>query len=376
MATSNTAKRVKRRLTVDQSMAIIKGNEPKVSKDNFKSDLIGALNWYNANWEEKEYRAAAEAYVVKHMKMKDAAYALSKADFLEVRSIGSLGRLIMREQYMDLDYVQRLFERIEALKQKYIKPKAAPVVVKDGAVVPVLSIQERIVQTARDLAGDVEGAIDDYLTDGTEFSMKNFLLSRQVSGVVAKKIGEFYKPLLAELEEAIEGKCPQLKEGYSHYTKRGLKAYAEFIRQIVVDCTQQAVSAKAQRKPRARKAKPASVIVKKMVYMREFPELKLKSITADKIIGATELWVYNTANRKLIWYKAADANCLGVSGMSITNYDVEGSEVKTLRDPAKFFKDLSSTGKRAMASAWKGIRAKTSKPRARINDEMILLAAN
>ena len=369
MATSSA--RVKRRQTVERSMAIIKGNEPKVTKDNSKSELIGALNWYNANWEEKDYRAAAEAYVVKHMKMKDAAYALSKASFLEIRSIGSIGRLIMREQYIELDYVQRTFERIEELKAKYIKPKAAAA--KDGVV---LSVQERIVQTARDLGGDIEGAIDDYVLNGTEFSMKNFLLSKQVSGVVAKKIGEFYKPLLAELEEAIEGKCPQLKEGYSHYTKRGLKAYAEFIRQIVVDCNQQAVSAKTQRKPRARKAKPASVIVKKMVYMREFPELKLKSVTADKIIGAAELWVYNTANRKLIWYKAADANCLGVSGMSITNYDVEGSEVKTLRDPAKFFKGLDSTGKRAMANAWKSVRAKISKPRARINDEMILLAAN
>ena len=92
--------------------------------------------------------------------------------------------------------------------------------------------------------------------------------------------------------------------------------------------------------------------------------------------GYSDLFLYNTANRKLIVFYGADGGFLGVSGMSITNYDVEKSSVKTLRDPAKFFKGLSSTGKRAMANAWKAIRAKESKPRARINEEMILLAAN
>jgi hypothetical protein len=167
-----------------------------------------------------------------------------------------------------------------------------------------------------------------------------------------------------------------LKEGYSQYTRRGLKQFADFVRQIVVDCNQHAVSTKAARKPRARKAKPASVIVKKLSYMKEYPELNLKSISAEKIIGATELWVYNTATRKLIVYYGADNGYLGVSGTSITNYDVEKSSVKTIRNPEQFFKALSSTGKRAINNAWKSIRAKTSKPRSRINGDMILLAAN
>jgi hypothetical protein len=239
-----------------------------------------------------------------------------------------------------------------------------------------MSIQDRIAESARQLAGEVDNAIDQYTTDGTEFSMKNFLLTNQVSAVVAKKIGSFYEPLVKQLDEAVAGKCAQLKEGYGQYTKRGLRQFADFVRQIVVDCNQHAVSAKAARKPRARKAKPASVIVKKLDYMKEYPALNLKSISAEKIIGATELWVYNTATRKLIVYYSADGGSLGVSGMSITNYDVEKSAVKTVRNPEQFFSNLSSTGKRAITNAWKSIRAKTSSPRSRINSDMILLAAN
>ena len=365
----------KRKQTLEQSMAILRGDEPVVTKDNYRSDLAKALNWYNANWEEKDYRKSAENYILKHMKLKDAAYALSKAQFLEVRSIGSLGRLIMNEQYVDLDHVQKMFEQIESLKAKYIKP-TLKVVENDRPVVVAPSVQDRILESARNIAGDVEEAIDQYTLHGTEFSMKSLLLSNQVSGAVSRKVGELFKPMLVELDEAYKGTCPQLKEAYGHMGRRRLKAFVEFVQQIVADCDQQVVSAKAQRKPRARKAKPASVIVRKMNYMREFPAFKLKSVPAESIVGAAELWCYNTTSRKLIVYYGAEGGPLNVSGSSITNFDVAKSAAKTLRKPEEFFKGITSTGKRAMATAWKGVKAKVSSPRARINGDVVLIATN
>ena len=183
--------------------------------------------------------------------MKDYVHIVSKASFLEIKPVGAIGRMILNGQYIDLDYTEKFFTILETLKAKYPAKTVKPVVVA-GPVAPVVSVQERITESARTIAGDVEGAIDEYLTNGTEFSMKSFLIGKQVSGVVAKKIGSMFEPRLKELDEAILGKDPQLKEGYGHYTKRGLKQYAEFIRQIIADCNQQVVSAKAQRKPRAR----------------------------------------------------------------------------------------------------------------------------
>ena len=363
----------RRRPSIEQSMAIIKGSagEPLVSKENYKSDLIKALNWYNVNAEEKDIRSYIE-YHLKQNNLKDYVYCVSKASLYEIKGIGVIARLLRRDQHVELNEIEKTHRMLDDLKAKYVRP-VAQLTAQKRSEQPVLSIQDRIAEAARLHAGEIDGEIDNFAMNKTsEFSMKSYLLSNQVSGAVSKKIGENFKPLLAELNEALLGKCPQLKEAYSYLTKRELRKFAEFVEQIIADCSQQAVSAKVTRKPRARKAKPASVVVKKMAYMKEFAPLKLKSIPPEKIIGASELWVYNTASRKLIVFYGADGGYLGVSGMSITNYDVNKSEVKTLRKPEEFFKGLTSMGKRAMANAWKSVRAKTSSPRARINDEMII----
>lgn len=364
----------KRKQSLEESLTQIRGNEPRVTQENYTADLMRALNWYNANWEDKDYRKSAEQYV-KKMGMKDYVHAVTKASFLEIRSIGVIGRLLANEQYIDLAHIERIVVDLENLKHKYVKTKA-DVVTQSVTAAPV-SIQERILDTARSHAAEFDAAIDEYITTRqTNFSAKSYLQTAQVSGTVAKKISEFYKPMISELQEVQEGKDPQLKEAYSFLGRIELRRVIAFVQSLIDDCTQQSVSAKAQRKPRARKAKPAAVVAKKIKCMREYAELKLKSIEPAKIIGSTELWVYVPEKRKLIVYRGAAGGYLGVSGMSVTNYDTKTSEVKTLRKPEEFFKGLSSYGKRAMANAWKAIKAKTSAPRSRISEDMILLAVN
>ena len=367
------AKAVKRKQSLDRSLAILRGNEPRVTKDNYKIELINALNWHNVNWEEKDYRKAALEYV-KKSGMKGYSHALQKADLQEIRNIGSIGRLVLTGQHVDLNDIEKVIIRLDQLQTKY--PNTSPAKVKAVTVVPV-SIQERILEQARTLGGDFEGAVDELLLNkSTDFSAKSYLLANQVSGAVARKIGEMFKPLAEELAKAVEGKDALLKEAYQGRPKSQLKKLATLVQSFVDDCLQQTVRAKVQRKPRARKVKPPSVIVKKVKYMKEYAELKLKSVPAEKIVGASELWTYNPSSRKLTVFYGADNGVLSVSGMSVTNYDVGRSEVKTLRKPDEFFKGLTSTGKRAMANAWKALKAKTSKPRARLSEELILLAVN
>jgi hypothetical protein len=240
----------------------------------------------------------------------------------------------------------------------------------------VVNIQDRIAETVSRFASDVDDQIDQFVKGtGSGFSMKSFLTGNSISGVIAKKIGAKYDRLAQELEEALKGKDLQLKEGYSFLTKVELRKFHEMVKSIIADCNQQVVSAKVARKPKARKVKPPSVIAAKIKPMKEYPSLKLSSIEPAKIIGADELWVYAPTTRKLTVFRGASGP-LSVSGMSVANYDVATSETKTLRKPEEFFKGMSSYGKRAMANAWKAIKAKGSKPRARITDEMILLAAN
>lgn len=364
-----------KRKSLEQSLHVLTGgDEPLTNQDNYRESLLRALNWYNANREEKDFRQYAEYYIKHSPELKEYAYAVSKASLLEIKSIGVIGRLIRREQFVHINETMKVLEALETLKAKYKKQPAKKQ--EDAVVVTTPSIQDRIIETARTHAAEVDAQIDVFVREKSNtFSMKSYLVGNQVSGVIAKKIGSFYEPLAKELEEAYKGKDPQLKEGYSHLTKVQLRKLMEFVQQIIADCNQQVVSAKAQRKPRARKVKPPSIIVKKLKYMKECAELSLKSIDPAKIVGASELWVYHPVKRKLSVFRGADGGFLSVSGMSITNFDIEKSETKTIRKPQEFFKGLSY-GKRAMANAWKAINAKTSAVRGRINEEMILLAVN
>jgi len=356
-----------------KAVAILRGgsDEPMVSAESYRVELMKAFNYYNTE-DVKVVRKYADQYLTS-IKRKDAMYGVSKAYDYEMKQIGVIGRLLARGQYVSPEDQSRVLKRIDELRDKYKKERTVEQVV--ATVVPV-TIQERITEAARNHAAEIDYAIDTFVTTGnSDFSTKSYLLSNQISGAVARRIGDFYRATQRELGEAIRGKDEQLVEGYSHFTKAQLKKFASFVDQIVADCTQQAVSARSSRKPRARKVKPASVVVAKIKYMKEYAELKLKSISPTEIIGADELWVYQPASRKLTVYRGADGP-LGVSGMSLSNYSVENCETKTLRKPEEFFKGLTSTGKRAMSNAWKAVRAKTSTPRFRINEEMILLAAN
>lgn len=366
----------KRKLTIAESTAILTGRsatEPEITQENYKSDLLRAFNWYGGRWDDKQsYKVMVE--YLKTSKMKDYLSAVAKATTHDIRVPSMIARLIMREQYVELQHVEWLFRRLAELKERYTPVVSdTPLETKQ-----VVSIQDRISENANMYGAQVDKEIDDFILNKckSDFSMQSFLTANTVSGVVAKKIAELYQPILNELNEAVNGTDPQLKEGYAFLGKRNLTKYRDFIQSIVNDCSQQVVSAKAQRKPRTRKVKPPHVVVKNVKVMKEYAELNLKSLPPEKIIGAEELWVYIPEKRKLIVYYAANGEPLGVKGKSITNYDVNESGVKTIRKPEEFFKGLNSTGKRAMANAWKNVKGKASKPRGRMNDTMLILAVN
>lgn len=358
----------------ERAAAIVRGSsgEPVVTQDNYREDFIRALNWYNANEELKTIRGYLDSFVKIKPELKVFSKAIAQATDQEVKVLGIISRLLRREQFVSEEHNTHLLNNLNKLADKYKKHSVEKQTTDNAPI----SIQDRITDAARNHAGEIDEQIDIYASTGSaDFSPKNYLLSKQVSGAVSKRIGECYKPLAKELGEAVAGKDDQLVEGYSHFSKSHLKKFANFVQSIVDACTQQAVSARAQRTPRVRKAKPASQIVAKLKYMKESAELGLKSINPADIVGAGELWVYQPAARKLTVYRAADS-ALTVRGTTIIGYDVEKSETKTLRKPEEFFKGLASTGKRAMVNAWKELTTKSSTPRGRINEEMILLVAN
>jgi hypothetical protein len=348
-------------------------DEPMIDQDNYNVSLTTALVWYRDNVDDKKRRKFAIEYFAQLGKKKEVL-AINKADDYDVRQLGSLCRLVSNGNTLSEDHMKA----IDNMANHIVAKEALPKKIKEDktVIVPVVtapSIQDRMDEKAHDLAGEIDAAIDEFVTTkSTTFSARNYLLANNVAAPIAKRIGEFYVPQAKEIREAIEGDDTQLVEGYSNFTKRELKKFAEFLENIVADCHQAVQTAKATRAPRKRKAATPTKQVSKMKYMKEFAELKLKSCKAEDIIGATELWVYNTKYRKVQVYKAEQS--LAVKGTTILGFDVKESKSMTLRKPEEFFKGLS-IGKRALNGALKKLTTKPTTPNGRINEECILLGA-
>jgi hypothetical protein len=374
----NTAKR-KQAIARAQQSAL--GSEFVLSETNYTRDLIVALNYYNMNHDDKEKKKWFISHIA-HVDKK-LAVALLRVDEYHFRHAGILARLIDGGSVLNEKEANYFSERIEFLKsQTQKRQKSEDKQAKKDAdaetaklATNVISIQQRMEDKAHEYAGEIEGAIDDFVLAGckSDFSTKNYLLANQVAGPIAKRIGELFVGTAKELREAIDGEDAQLVEGYSHFNKRELKRFAEFVETIIADCQQMVQTAKANRAPRKRKEVSPTKLVSKMKFMREFAELSLKSIKPDTIIGSSELWFYNTKYRKVGVYKAI-GDTLSVKGTSIIGFDVKESKVFTLRKPEEFFKGLAM-GKRALNNAMKTLTTKPSAPNGRINEEIILIGA-
>ena len=349
--------------------AIAKGKgdgAPVVTQENYKTSLMIALGYYNTNMDNSD-RAKAIRIYIKHNAKQYASVFNDIPDY-DLLSIGSLATIRNKGEYLSESDIAKFDAKVEELYERYKGGEE----VEEKPKAPVISIEKRIIEAARTASEEIDYAIDKFIHSKVwEFNTKAHLLANNISGAVAKKIGEYYKSTVNEIDEAIEGKDEQLVEGYSFLTKTELKRFRAGLQSIVDDCAQHQVTAK---KPRAVRVKPPAIIVKKLKYLVGHDLLKLKSINPAEIVGAKELWVYNIKTRKLINYTADDSDSLSVKGTTILNYSVARSSSKTLRDPEKFFKELSIS-KRNLNTAAKAIKTKPSQPNGRISSDMILLGA-
>ena len=240
------------------------------------------------------------------------------------------------------------------------------------------SIQERVRDASMLMTEEIETAIESFQTDPEAFDPKafkilNVLKAKQAKAAHARIIREFYNRDLEELQEAATTKDEQLKEAYSHLSKVQLRKITAFYQESVSACEMLAQEAKVNRKPKAKKAVPAEKIVAKLKYKKADEPLKLVSINPADILGAKELWTYNTKSRKLGKYIASEFADLGVKGTSIINFDEHKSVQKTLRKPIDQLKEFKAAGKVALRKFLDDINAVDTKMNGRINEEIMLL---
>jgi hypothetical protein len=261
-------------------------------------------------------------------------------------------------------------------KDDAAESEEATVEVKPTVFVP--SIQERTRDAAYAMTEEIEDAIELFQNDPDAFDPKafkllNLLRGKQAKAAHARIIKDFYKRNYDELVEAATTKDEQLKEAYSHISKVNLKKITLFYSEVLSACDMLAQEAKVNKKPRAKKPTDKAKVVAKMKYLKQDDKLKLVSVNPQDIIGAGELWIFNTKTRKLGKYVAAEYQELGVKGTSITGFDEHKSVQKTLRKPEEQLKEFKGAGKVALRKFLEDIKAVDIKLNGRLNEDTILL---
>ena len=269
-------------------------------------------------------------------------------------------------------------EIVDVIEQgKNDKDEETVVEVKSTTVQP--SIQERVKEAAYRMTEEIEDAIEGFQTDPETFDPKafkmlNLLKGKEVKAAHARIIKGFYSKDLAELELLASGKADeQLREGYSHRTKKQVKNLIAFYQEIMMACDMLAQEAKVNRAPRKTKAVPKEKLVAKLKYMKTNEPLKLVSINPVDIIGCSELWIFNTKTRKLGKYVASEFNTLNIKGTTITNFDEFKSVQKTVRKPEEKLKEFKAAGKVQLRKFLDDINATDTRMNGRINEDTVLL---
>jgi hypothetical protein len=346
--------------------------------ENRVSSFSKAFAWYNYHYGKKDAKEMLCHYLEHNHRKPDAKIMRGIPD----SQIRVTPAWVARMTLLGLELLEHeqcvLDEQISLmLKVKQEKKRAQEDVDADAAVAR-LTIQDHLREKASECAGELEGMFDDFIVAGAKMSadFKPIALIRgmNISPQMIPNITRVWDLRMAEFNEVLAGDDADLVEGYSHLSKNQLKQCVKFCETVLQDCSSYISIKKVERKPRAKKAVNPNKVVAKFKYLREFEELKLKSVPPTDLINATEAWLYDTAKRKLI-HVVSDSH-LGsftVKGSAIIAFDATQTVAKTLRKPAEQLKSVTGVGKPAARKAFTDIKATETRWNGRGNENLIIL---
>jgi hypothetical protein len=359
--------------------------------DRFHKHFRNAMNYYRLESEIKTYKPFVVKWMTEIGCTKEDIAALKKVKDNRISTtMGAIAHCLIRGMTAQRDDFNNGRDTAAWLRAEIVKvieagkydidPEdvaAEKLELKEEVYTP--TIQERTRDAAFAMTEELEDAFDSFHRDPENFDPKAFKVLNLLRGKGAKAahariIKDHYSRELAELLELASGKADeQLREGYSHRSRKQIKNLIAFHQEIESACTMLMQEAKVARKPRKTKAVSKDKVVAKLKYKKQDDALKLVSINPVDIIGSKELWVFNSKNRKLGKYVAAEFNELGVKGTSITGFDEHKSICKTLRKPEEKLKEFKAAGKITLRKFLDEINATDTKMNGRINEEILLL---
>lgn len=344
------------------------GDEPFIAEVESSEDIryTKALNWYSYMCDKKQGREWLIQW------MKDNGY--SKEDISSIRKVHdnylrSTPMWIARMLNNGSKLLPKSVEFLKANIQESIKSLDKNIDVEE-TVRPkkeaAVSIQDRTLARNRYVHTLAEELVDKFAV-GESVSFYDFLVANEATASAASYILDKYKPIYKEVMED----SPDIRQAYGS----SLAKWRKFWKEVITDLERYIGNKKATkvRKPRAKKEQPLSKVIAKLKYQKESSELKLVSVDPQKMIGANQVWVYNTKARKIAVYHAQGPSGIGVKGTTLTGFDPEKSIEKTVRKPEVVTAEVLNAGKVQIRKLMDGINAKAYSPTGRMNDASIIL---
>lgn len=353
----------------------------KIVKSNkdFRSNYEAAMQYIHNSMTTGDLKKE----VLKYLKNTKSQLLEQAKDIHENRfaTIGKYIYLVNHRAELPENIEAGLAEKLNTLiAEEYEKAQAAAKekqAREKPAAVNVISIQDRLLERSRSVAGEIEGWLDDFILDKkqpvkTVEEFVNLYKANELKAPHMRHMEQIFARRTAEIKDIVENQNKELAEGYTNFTKPELKKLLAFFTNLNQACAMLQDAARATRAPKTKKPVSEEKQIAKLKYRKEDSSLGIASVNPVLILGAKELWVYNTKTRKLAQYKAADERGLAVKGTAILNFTTDSVE-KTLRKPADTLAEFKRASKVKLRTFLKDISTVDIPANGKINENHIIL---
>lgn len=336
------------------------GKEPTWNEGS-EYNLNRALSWYSNQFGPKESKNYTIAFLKENKYPRDTIENLSKTKDWIFCNLGFACRLYSRGAPIKLSWIEDRIKTV--LERNELEPE-----VEDKNE---RNIQDSIFDQATQYINEIEELIDGIIKTKKipSWDCYQFLSTNEIKPVYAKHIINHYTGLKEELSHAINKTDDQIVESYSHWNKKIVKSYYEFVDMIIKSCEDYSNNKKTIRKT---KSKPLDKKISKLNWKKEDLEYKIISINPTEIFSAKQLWIFNTKYKTIGFYIAKDESGLSIKGSTIENFDEQKSKQKVLKKANDSLSNLPKTVKK-LSSFFDSITTKENELTGRINSDVILL---
>ena len=361
------------------------GNEPvwdgceSWGPEKFNAERSRAFNFYNYYLSAKETKPKVLEWMeVNGYSKEDIRLVRSAPDYYPGMTVGTLCTSMLRgmpSKYPGLDHDDLAFVRdriTHAMTEAVITVANEKAKEETPAISPMIFLQDK---TRRTIILDLDLMLDRWVVTGNAEPIDIYaaMNSHGLSAMSCAQVERWIERHLIETKAAYDKTDDYLVEVYRNLSRTQQKARIDAYTKMLEDLNRFKHAAKATRAPREKKPVAATKQISKLQYCKESSEFKIASINPVRIVGAYRVLAFNVKYRVLLDYVAQNDKGLAIKGTTLQNVDELSTRAIRLRKPDEFLPIVLNNTPKQIEKAWNNLTTKESKPKPRINSEVVLL---